>query len=82
MSRPAWLNDPIASLIAPFDAETFFRDYHERKALIVHRDDPARYQGLLTIDRIDAIVSSRDLRAGSLDMARSEPIQSSGRLLW
>lgn len=73
MSRPAWLNDPIASLIAPFDAETFFRDYHERKALIVHRDDPARYQGLLTIDRIDAIVSSRDLRAGSLDMARSEP---------
>lgn len=73
MSRPAWLNDPIASLIAPFDAETFFRDYHERKALIVHRDDPTRYQGLLTIDRIDAIVASRDLRAGSLDMARSEP---------
>ncbi|MED5547836.1 MAG: cupin domain-containing protein [Pseudomonadota bacterium] len=73
MSRPAWLNDPIGSLIAPFDAETFFRDYHERKALIVHRDDPARYEGLLTIDRIDAIVASRDLRAGSLDMARSEP---------
>ena len=73
MSRPAWLDDPIASLIAPFDAETFFREYHERKALIVHRDEPARYEGLLSIERIDAMIASRDLRAGSLDMARSEP---------
>jgi lysine-specific demethylase/histidyl-hydroxylase NO66 len=73
MSQPAWLADPIASLIAPVDADTFFREYHEQKALIAHRDEPDRYAGLLSIERIDAIVSSLDLRAGSLDMARSDP---------
>lgn len=73
MTDPLWLTDPIRSLIEPVDADTFFRDYHERRALIAHRDEPGRYAGLLSIERIDEIVSSRDLKAGSLDMARSDP---------
>ena len=71
MSRPAWLADPIASLIAPFDAETFFREYHEHKALIVHRDDPARYEGLLSIDRIDAI-QAKVIEGKALDWEEEE----------
>ncbi|MEA1943228.1 MAG: cupin domain-containing protein [Pseudomonadota bacterium] len=73
MSQPAWLADPLASLIAPVDADSFFRDYHEQKALIARRDDPERYSGLLSIERIDAIISALNLRAGDLDMARTDP---------
>jgi ribosomal protein L16 Arg81 hydroxylase len=73
MTDPLWLTDPIRCLIDPVDAGTFFRDYHERRALIAHRDEPARYAGLLSIERIDEIVTGRDLKAGSLDMARSDP---------
>jgi ribosomal protein L16 Arg81 hydroxylase len=73
MTEPLWLTDPFRAMIDPIDRETFFRDYHEKKPLIVHREDPPRYAGLLSIARIDDIVSSIDLREGSLDMARSEP---------
>ncbi|MFT6662635.1 MAG: ribosomal protein L16 Arg81 hydroxylase, partial [Maricaulis maris] len=73
MTAPLWLTDPFRAMIDPIDRETFFRDYHEKKPLIVHREDPGRYAGLLSIARIDDIVSSIDLREGALDMARSEP---------
>lgn len=73
MPQADWLADPLASLIAPVDAETFFRDHYEKRALIAHRDEPDRYAGLLSIDRVDALVASLDLRAGALDMARSDP---------
>ena len=70
---PLWLNDPIRALVDPVDPDTFFRDYHEKKALIAHRDEPDRYSGLLSLDRIDALVASLDLGADSLDMARTDP---------
>lgn len=73
MTAPLWLTDPFRAMIDPIDREAFFRDYHEKKPLIVHREDPGRYAGLLSIARIDDIISSIDLRDGSLDMARSEP---------
>lgn len=73
MTTPHWLSDPIDCLIGPVDRDTFFRDYHEQKALVAHRDDPGRYQDLLSIERIDEIVTTRELKAGSLDMARSDP---------
>ncbi|WP_203293815.1 cupin domain-containing protein [Maricaulis parjimensis] len=73
MTEPLWLTDPMRCLIDPIDAKTFFDDYHEKKALIVHREDPGRYLDLLSIERIDDIVANRDLRSGQLDMARSEP---------
>ena len=73
MTEPLWLTDPMRCMIDPIDADTFFRDYHEKKALIVKRDDPGRYLDLLSIERIDEIVANRDLRSGQLDMARSEP---------
>jgi ribosomal protein L16 Arg81 hydroxylase len=73
MTDPLWLTDPIRCLLDPVDAGTFFRDYHEQTALVAHRDDPERYGDLLSIQRIDEIVTSLDLRAGQLDMARSDP---------
>ena len=73
MTDPLWRTDPLRCMIDPIDRTTFFRDYHEKKALIVSRDDPGRYRDLLSIARIDDIISNQDLRPGQRDMARSEP---------
>ena len=75
MTEPLWLTDPMRCMIDPIDADTFFRDYHEKKSLIVKRNDPKRFLDLLSIERIDEIVANRDLRAGQLDMARSEEVR-------
>lgn len=73
MTEPIWLTDPIGSLLAPVDADTFFREYHEKKALIAQRADPERYRGLLSIERIDDIIANQALQSDALDMARTEP---------
>ncbi len=73
MPEPLWIDDPLAALIAPIAAETFFADYYERKALHAKRDEPDRYAGLLSVDRIDEILAGVDLSADSLEMARAEP---------
>lgn len=73
MTDPLWRTDPLRCMIDPIDRTTFFREYHEKKALIVSRDNPGRYRDLLSIARIDDIISNQDLRPGQLDMARSEP---------
>ncbi len=73
MADPTWVTDPIGYLIGPHGSDDFFENYYEKKALRANRDDPARYHDLLSIKRIDEIVASVDLPAGSLDMARTEP---------
>lgn len=73
MSDQQWMHDVIGYLLDPMSAEEFFRDYHEKKAFVAHRNDPERYRSLLSIQRIDDLISSTDFHAGSLDMARSEP---------
>ena len=73
MPEPLWIDDPLSSLIAPTSAETFFAEYYEQKPLHVTRDEPDRYAGLLSVDRIDEILASVDLSADSLEMARAEP---------
>jgi len=73
MPESVWTDDPVSYLIAPTDTGTFFADYYEKKALHVQRIDPGRYEGLLSIDRIDEIIAGVDLNSGSLEMARAEP---------
>lgn len=73
MSDPQWVTDPVAYLIGPNGAEDFFENTYEKKPLRVHREEPERYAGLLSIKRIDEIIASVDLPAGSVDMARADP---------
>lgn len=73
MSDQQWMHDVIGYLLDPMSPEDFFRDYHEKKAFVAHRDDPERYRPLLSIQRIDDLISGMDFQAGSLDMARAEP---------
>jgi len=73
MSQFEWLRDPLSYLIGTISREEFFSDFYEQKALLALRDEPARFNDLLSLDRIDEIIASVDLPAGSLDMARSDP---------
>ncbi|MCW5725454.1 MAG: hypothetical protein KIS81_10940 [Maricaulaceae bacterium] len=76
MTKPAktpWAEDPLGYLIAPHGAKTFFDKHYERSALIVRRDEPHRYDGLLSLARIDEIIAGIDLSEAHLDMARADP---------
>src|SRR5216683_928806 len=56
----------LADLIDPIPAATFERDYWEKRELILHRADPGRYRGLLTLADVDEILSTTSLRAPEL----------------
>lgn len=73
MSDPKWMQDVIGYLLNPVSEETFFSEYHEKKALVAHRSEPDRYRDLLSIQRIDDLISGIDFQAGQLDMARADP---------
>jgi lysine-specific demethylase/histidyl-hydroxylase NO66 len=68
MSEQAWMNDVIGYLVDPETSENFFEKYHEKDALIAPHNDPGRYLSLLSIQRIDDLISSHDFPAGTLDM--------------
>lgn len=73
MSENAWTTDVIDYMAGPVGDAEFFRDYHEKKALIALRKDPERYTSLLSLERIDELVASMDFEAGTLDMTRADP---------
>jgi lysine-specific demethylase/histidyl-hydroxylase NO66 len=73
MTAAPWTQDVIAYLLDPMNADDFFNNHHEKKPLIAKRDDKDRYQSLLSMQRIDDLVSSIDFQAGALDMTRADP---------
>ncbi|WP_421790352.1 cupin domain-containing protein [Hyphobacterium sp.] len=73
MSAFAWGEDVLDFIIGPSLKPDFFERYFEQKALIVHRDEPDRYSDLLSITKIDDLLSGRDLHGDNLDMARADP---------
>ncbi len=68
MSEP-WLDDPLGYLIGSERVADFFARVYERDALIVAHGQPTRFEGLLSLDAVDRIVTSVDLREGQLDLA-------------
>ena len=67
--REPWLDDPLGYLIGAGRTEDFFARIYEREALVAAHDDAQRFAGLLSIDDIDRMVTSTDLRQGQLDLA-------------
>jgi ribosomal protein L16 Arg81 hydroxylase len=47
----------LSSLLAPTGADQFFRDYWEKEALFIDREDPSCYAGILTSADIDAVIA-------------------------
>lgn len=64
-----WLDDPLGYLIGAERIDAFFATLYERDALVVHHGKPQRFDGLLSIDDVDRIVTSVDLREGQLALA-------------
>lgn len=65
----AWRDDPIAHLIGPTSRDDFFARFYEREALVAAHNDAARFADLVSIDTVDRLITSADLREGQLDMA-------------
>ncbi len=71
MSHEPWLVDPLGYLIGARREEDFFARTYEREALVVHHNAPERFAGLISIDAIDRIVTTLDLREGQLALANA-----------
>ena len=73
MPLEAIIKDPLSYLISPISKTEFFKTYHEKEALLSKHNDANKFNGLLSIDRIDEIIASTELPPSSLDMVRKEP---------
>jgi len=62
-----WLIDPIST-------ETFFREFWEQKPLVINRRRPDYFRSLLSLDEVDRVLTTLDLRHPNItlkDAARS-----------
>ena len=60
----------FAALLAPVLPDDFFRDHWERKPLHLSRGDAHYYDGVLTNDDLESIISYADLRYPAIQLAR------------
>ena len=60
----------FAALLAPVLPDDFFRDHWERKPLHLSRGDARYYDGVLTNDDLESIISYADLRYPAIQLAR------------
>lgn len=68
-NREPWLDDPLGYLIGAERVDDFFARLFEREALIVAHNRPKKFEGLVSLARVDDIVTGADLREGQLDLA-------------
>ncbi len=66
-----WLDDPLGYLIGTERVEDFLACVYEKEALVVHHNAPGRFKGLMSIDAVDRLVTSVDLKEGQLDLAQA-----------
>ena len=62
--------DALAMMIAPLSAEEFFAEFYERKVYRTPQASPAA-AALLSMDRVDEILSDSELPPSSISMAKS-----------
>ena len=75
-NRPLQFASPeiaLDYLLAPCPMERFVDEVFERAPLIVRREEPDRYAGLLSIADIDRLVAGIEMRGDSLQLVRSKP---------
>jgi bifunctional lysine-specific demethylase and histidyl-hydroxylase NO66 len=66
-----WERDPLAYLLAPHDTASFLADVYEQAPLVVRRNQPERFSGLLSIAAIDRLIAGTDLKEGQIDLANA-----------
>ena len=70
MSLDTSAQDALAMMIAPLSAEEFFAEYYERKFYRTPQRSEAA-AALLSLDRVDEILSDSELPPTSISMAKS-----------
>lgn len=73
MTSFPWQNIPLAYLLGESATADFFANYYEQQSLLSDHQQPQRFADLLSLARIDEIVSGHDLSPGALSMARKNP---------
>ena len=53
---------PLEWLIQPITTEKFFQEYWEKKPLVIQRECAEYYHSLLTLDEVDRVLTTLDLR--------------------
>lgn len=59
-------------LIHPIRKSDFFRDYWEKTPLVVKRDDPKYFSSLLSVDEIDRVITTTDIRYPNLTLKNAD----------
>lgn len=67
MSKPV----DFEHALAPVDAKTFFAEYFEQKHLVIRRDDPAYFDGLLSLADIDRVLTQMQLATENLQLVKT-----------
>lgn len=62
----------FAKVIAPCEPEVFFRDYYEKKPLILRRDSPRYYDGLASLDMIDSYLTTTQPRTAAVSLFKND----------
>jgi len=58
-------------VIAPVEPEEFFRDYWEKRPLLLFRSDPGYYADLFSLADVDYLISSTDLRHPAVRLVKN-----------
>jgi ribosomal protein L16 Arg81 hydroxylase len=56
----------LAHLLQPIAVESFLDRYYERESLVIQRDSPSHYDGLLSLGEIDEIISATSLTSDDI----------------
>jgi ribosomal protein L16 Arg81 hydroxylase len=63
---------PFEWLISPTPTEAFFRDYWEKRALVVQRGQPAFFGSLLSLDEVDRVLTTLDLKYPNVTLKNAD----------
>src|SRR5262249_13923783 len=58
-------------LLRPIEPGTFFSDYWEQRPLTLFRDDPAYFRRVLSLEDIDHVLSSNDLKYPAIQLVKN-----------
>jgi hypothetical protein len=64
-------NHDLASLLRPLSLSEFFDRYWECNPLVIHRGDARFYEGLLTNEDLEDIISTSDIRYPAIRLAKA-----------
>ena len=59
----------LSALISPTSAENFFNHFWEKQPLIINRGDPETYRNVLSLDDVDRVLTTLNLRYPEIRLA-------------